>query len=365
MSLTKRIDDWFLGFNTRAVDPNKEKLQAGGKNKRNQGRGRKALKAGTGLANLKAAALKHPEVMVKIPKRISGASKGMKGVRNHIDYISRNGELPLETQDGETLTGKKEYNPLTEEWKKLNIPEESKYREALNVVLSMPAGTNPEAVKNAAREFAKDQFDGHQYVFALHTDQPHPHVHICVLMRDEFGQRMNPRKNDLFEWRVRFAEKMREQGVPCAATKRQHRGVTQKGKPSIPQHISSKGRHSYIYAAQAKEIVEALKTNTRPKHPFLKEAMQTRGFIASEYKLIARELYKLGLKTEAKMVSQLSKDVQEQDFTTRAQQVYDELSPNQQQQTKQEQEQNQQTTKPSNPTQATIPQQNNEPETER
>ena len=52
----------------------------------------------------------------------------------------------------------------------------------------------------------------------------HPHVHLCVLMRDTYGQRLNPRKNDLFEWRVRFAEKLREEGVECAATKRQHRG---------------------------------------------------------------------------------------------------------------------------------------------
>lgn len=325
MSLQKRIDDWFLGFKTRTVDPAKEKIQPT-KAQRN-GRGRKPLKVGTGLTNLKAAALKHPEVMVKIPKRVSGASKGMKGVRQHIDYISRNGELQLETQDGEVLKGKKEYNPLTEEWKKLNIPEESKYREALNVVLSMPEGTNPEAVKNAAREFAKEQFDGHQYVFALHTDQPHPHVHICVLMRDEYGQRMNPRKNDLFEWRVRFAEKMREQGVPCAATKRQHRGITRKGEPSIPKHMAGQGRNSYVYATQAKEIAEALKTSNRPKHPFLKEAMQTRGFIVSEYKLVARELYKLGLKTEAKIISNLAKNVAEQDFTTKAQQVYDQLKP--------------------------------------
>jgi hypothetical protein len=87
----------------------------------------------------------------------------------------------------------------------------------------MPAGTPPQAVKDAAREFAAEQFQGHQYAFALHTDSErpdepaHPHVHLCVLMRDEFGQRLNPRKNDLFEWRLRFAEKMREQGVPCAA----------------------------------------------------------------------------------------------------------------------------------------------------
>ena len=325
MSLQKRVDDWFLGFNTRSIDPKRESFNPVNPSNRNSHgrRGRKGLKAGSGLTNLKAAALKHPEVMVKIPKRISGASKGMHGVRNHLDYISRNGQLELESHDGETLKGKSDYLKMAEEWKKLGIPEEGKYREALNVVLSMPKGTNPETVKNAAREFAADQFEGHQYLFTLHTDQPHPHVHICVLMRDEFGKRMNPRKNDLFEWRVRFAEKMREQGVPCAATRRQHRGISRKGDPSIPRHINNQQRESFVYRQQAQELAEALKTSQRPKHPFLKETMQSRGFIVSEYKAISKELYKMGLKTEARIISQLSLEVSQQDFNTQMQQSYD------------------------------------------
>ncbi len=50
--------------------------------------------------------------MVKIPKRLSQNSKGMNGVRNHLDYVSRNGEVTLETQDGEKLNGKKAVNGL-------------------------------------------------------------------------------------------------------------------------------------------------------------------------------------------------------------------------------------------------------------
>ena len=322
MSLNKRVDDWFLGFNTRSIASKRESFKPVATSKKNS-RPRKGLKAGTGLTNLKAAALKHPEVMVKIPKRISDASKGMHGVCNHLDYISRNGALELESHDGEILNGKNAYMKMAHDWKKLGIPDDSKHREALNVVLSMPKGTNPEAVKNAAREFAAEQFEGHQYLFTLHTDQPHPHVHLCVLMRDEFGQRMNPRKNDLFEWRVRFAEKMREQGVACAATRRQHRGVTRKGDPSIPRHIHSQQRDSYVYRQQAKELAEALKNSQRPKHPFLQEAMQTRGFIASEYKSISKELSKMGLKTEAHIVSKLASEVRQADFNTHMQQAYD------------------------------------------
>ncbi|MDO1510219.1 MULTISPECIES: hypothetical protein [unclassified Neisseria] len=188
MPLNCNIDDWFLGYKTRTVKGRDTGLSfSNGCNKPI-----KPLKPGSGLANLQAA-LKHSEVMVKIPKRLSNHSKGMRRVRNHLDYVSCNGEITLETQDGEKLNGKKAINDLTRDRHKLNIPEERKYREAFNIILSMPGHIDPDAVLNAARKFAAKQFDGHQYAFGLHHEalcpgEPkHPHVHLCVLMRDEFG----------------------------------------------------------------------------------------------------------------------------------------------------------------------------------
>ncbi|MDO5654373.1 MAG: traS protein [Brachymonas sp.] len=325
MSLHNNIDDWFLGYKTRAVRAKNSGGLALGSGRRTAS----PLKPGSGLANLRAAALKHPEVMVKIPRRKSGSSNGMKGVRNHLDYISRNGKLTVETQDGEKINGKQGVNDMLKQWQRLRIPEESRHKEALNIVLSMPQGTPPQAVLDAAREFAREQFKGHQYAFALHTDSDnadepaHPHVHLCVLMRNEFGQRLNPRKNDLFEWRVRFAEKMREQGVPCAATKRQHRGITPKGEPSILRAMRQRGHAGEVHKAQAQALMAALADSERPKHPFLQEAMQTRGIITEEYGLIAKELYKMGHKTEARIISQLAQELKDAGFTTRAQQSYD------------------------------------------
>ena len=321
----KKIDDWFLGYKTRSV---KGKRDSGFNLGGNSHKSSKPLKPGSGLANLRAAALKHPEVMVKIPKRLSGNSKGMHGVRNHLDYVSRNGELPLETQSGEQLHGKRSVQEFVNDWQKLGIPEESKHREALNIVLSMPEGTPPDAVFNAARNFAAEQFAGHQYVFGLHhdshdPDEPkHPHVHLCVLMRDEYGQRLNPRKNDLFEWRVRFAEKLREEGVLCAATKRQHRGKTLKPENSFVRSIRSRGDLPDRYKQQAEELIEAVKNSDRPKHPFLREAMQTRGLVLEEYGKIAKELYKMGNKTEARIISKLAKEVAGESFDTQAQRQY-------------------------------------------
>lgn len=173
---------------------------------------RRPLQRGTGLKNIQSAALKKPEVMVKIPPR-KGGTNGLAAVRGHLDYISRNGQIDVENQDGFVFQGQKNIrNGVLDSWQALGVPEKSKRREAINLVLSMPPGTNPEAVRLAARVFAREQFDGHQYAFAQHLDEAHPHVHLCVMMKNELGQYMNPRKGELFEWRLRFAEKMREQG---------------------------------------------------------------------------------------------------------------------------------------------------------
>ncbi|MDD3759163.1 MAG: relaxase/mobilization nuclease domain-containing protein [Advenella sp.] len=311
MGLNYRVDNWFLGYE-RSIKPRKG------------GGGGHGFKSGTGLKNLKAAGLKKPEVMVKIPKR-TGNSSGMKGVKNHLDYISRNASLELENQDGHKISGTKDIKETLGDWRNFGIPENSEKREALNLVLSMPPGTDPQAVKDAAREFAKEQFKGHQYVFVLHTDEPHPHVHLAVSMRDELGKRMNPRKNDLFHWRVHFAEKMREQGVDCAATKRQHRGKVQKGEHSILRNMQKRGAVSEIQKSQVEELIIAIKENKRPLHPFLKEHLETKRMIGEEYRFLAKELYQAGLKTEARAISLLNREVMQADNKTRAQERFDDV----------------------------------------
>lgn len=182
--MNKSVVDWLLAYKTRA---DRTKDSGGFLLVRKKS---PSLRPGYGLANLRAAELKQSEVMVKITRRKSNASNGLKGMGNHLDYISRNDEVEVENQDGEKLNGKKALRNQTKDWQKLGIPENGKRCEALNIVLSMPAGTPPQAVKDAARKFAAEQFQVHQYAFALHTDSErpdestHPHVHLCVLIRD-------------------------------------------------------------------------------------------------------------------------------------------------------------------------------------
>jgi len=206
-------------------------------------------------AALKRTVRKVPEVMVKI----SGSSKSMSRIKAHFDYISRNGDVPLENEAGHTLQGKAALGELRDDWKLsadgATIPHEKGYRrEAFNIVLSMPPGTDREAVHQAAREFAKANFDGHMYVFAAHDDEKHPHVHLCVKAVGRDMVRLNPRKADLQAWRESFAEKLREHGVEANATPRAVRGKTRRAEKQAVLHIEKRGAASWTKAARAKAI---------------------------------------------------------------------------------------------------------------
>ncbi|MFC4595600.1 relaxase/mobilization nuclease domain-containing protein [Sphingobium tyrosinilyticum] len=55
--------------------------------------------------------------------------------------------------------------------------------------------------------------DNHDYLMALHTGTPWPHVHLTVEAEGLDGQRFDPRWEDLFKFREAFAEALRSRGV--------------------------------------------------------------------------------------------------------------------------------------------------------
>src|SRR5688572_11154869 len=82
------------------------------------------------------------------------------------------------------------------------------------VIFSMPAGTPPHKVLDAVRDFVREEFGTeHRYAMVLHTDDPHPHVHVVVKAVSEAGVRLNIRKETLRRWRQEFALQLRARGV--------------------------------------------------------------------------------------------------------------------------------------------------------
>jgi hypothetical protein len=100
------------------------------------------------------------------------------------------------------------------------------------VLFSMPAGTPPEKLLAAVRNFARQEFtDRHRYALALHTDEPHPHVHVVVrAMMTTDLERLNIRKGILRRWRRKFAGLLRAEGVAAKATPSAAREKIRPGK---------------------------------------------------------------------------------------------------------------------------------------
>jgi hypothetical protein len=165
-----------------------------------------------------------PQVMVKV----TGGGRGMKAIAAHFRYISKNGRLEIEDERGETMRGKESLRGLADDWRYGGrlIEDISDRREAFNIMLSMPRGTDAASVQWAAREFAKVELADHKYVMVLHDHQANPHVHISVRAESKHGKRLNPRKTDLHRWRETFAEKLRERGVEAEATRQATRGAS-------------------------------------------------------------------------------------------------------------------------------------------
>ena len=176
-----------------------------------------------------------PEVMVKV---LTKGGQDMKAVGRHLSYLSREGEVEIETDDGQRLSGPRVEQELLEDWD-LDIEQARRTRELRSrpgtarpklvhkVVLSMPAGTPADGLLRAARTFARETFGAkHRYAMVLHTDEPHPHVHMVVKAVSEEGVRLNIRKATLREWRRDFARQLRAQGISANATDRAVRGAT-------------------------------------------------------------------------------------------------------------------------------------------
>lgn len=264
--------------------------------------------AGIMRATLRRTAKRTPEVMVKITSgRIDQATgkrgvpcKDMRGIKAHMDYISRNGAVPLENERGNQIEDRDAVRELRDEWQyggAKAIPTDGGYRrEAFNIVLSMPPGTDRQAVKEAARDFAKANFAGHQYIFAAHDDEAHPHVHLCVKAVSRGLVRLNPRKADLQQWRESFAEKLREHGVEANATARAPRGRTHRPELQAVRHLDrafdagKRGAPSRARAGRQKAVLDEVAGVATYRHPAETKLVAQRQEVVNGYGQIAKAL---------------------------------------------------------------------------
>ena len=207
-------------------------------------------------AKLQRVAKKAPEVLVKI----SGTGKSLGQILAHMTYITRNGKQEAENERGEKVEGLDKVKKLFEKWGFDSSQTSTRQRaRTVNIVLSMPEGTDQIAMRNASRAFAQERFGGnHEYLMALHSDTKQPHVHLAVKAQGFDMTLLKRSKADLQEWRDVFAQKLRDHGVEAEATPRRARGVVRKPATQQMHHLAKTPKRSTVIKAKVDEALREL-----------------------------------------------------------------------------------------------------------
>lgn len=153
--------------------------------------------------------------------RILGAAVSEKSGRYFLEKFLRT-EKSITTSEGDPAKAgssvKERADGIWRAWSShIRIVEP---RNGFHVIFSARAGTDPEAMTRAVRDFLSEQVAGHRWITAHHAETGHVHVHAMITARDDVGKALRLTKPELYGWRERFAAKAREHGIAMVATRR-------------------------------------------------------------------------------------------------------------------------------------------------
>ena len=163
---------------------------------------------------------------------------GVEGATTQLAALTKAGALPAETDAGISLEEAADrhfakqpsnanrpkpenFNPALEiakTWRP--AMRSSSPRDFAHVILSAKPGTDKEAFMDAARATLAREFKGHEYVFVMHTNRRHIHVHAAVRLTSATGEKLHPGIQDFNRWRQTLAEEARERQIPMEAVRR-------------------------------------------------------------------------------------------------------------------------------------------------
>ena len=256
--------------------------------------------------------------MVKV---LSKDSNNLRSVARHLNYIGRYGRLAVETDDGEHVQGRHAGQRLLEGWD-LDLDQDRRDASLTagtgrasklvhKIMLSMPPGTPAKAVLEAARNFAREEFAlKHRYALVLHTDEPHPHIHLVVKAVSERGERLNIRKATLREWRREFARHMRDQGIEANATERAVRGQARAPKLDGIYRAALRGDSTHT-RERTQAVASELANGRLLAEPARLRLRETRGEIERGWRAIGDILLAQGQSELANQVRKFLEQMQQ------------------------------------------------------
>ena len=160
--------------------------------------------------------------------KISGNSKNLDSFKRHIEYITRDYELPLYDDEGNIYEGKDEIKEYIElynidgaipEYENTNKRER---REVLNFIFSMKEHhtTPKDKLMEAVIKSVKEKYPDNPACFSFHGDTDNPHIHCDLKIQDINGKRIDVKIADLHKLRQDYAKNLRDLGIEAYATRR-------------------------------------------------------------------------------------------------------------------------------------------------
>lgn len=238
------------------------------------------------------AARRVPQAVVKVASYVQGVARAGHLLR----YISRDGELELETESGEAISGVKEQRALVQDWARA-FDLRKKSRDVVHLVYSMPRGSDPQALKRTVRVLLARSFPNHQAVFGVHEDKGHPHAHVAVHMRGrEMGKKLRLNRPELYQLRETFAEAAREHGVEMAVSPRAARGITLRRPKLTVFHLRKRKEMVLSDRAMVLDSYEELRGRPAPQRPWEAAVKRRQELERAEYMESTKTLREAALK---------------------------------------------------------------------
>jgi hypothetical protein len=173
----------------------------------------------------------HQKVSKEVTFKITGAASTAKGIKNGVDYITREGELDAHFYDGNDTwldgSGKEHNRDIVSA-----LSEDNNYAlkdrkgepadHVKNMVFSPPPSVKvtKEDLLTVARKTMQHRYPKNACVLVYHDDkEKHPHVHVNVkLKREDCAKRIRLTKSELRELRTAFCKELNTLGYDVKAT---------------------------------------------------------------------------------------------------------------------------------------------------
>lgn len=209
--------------------------------------------------------------------KITGKSKNLDAFKRHIEYITRDYELPLYDDEGYKYEGKEAIKNYIDIYNADGaIPEYEHSRkkernEVMNFVFSMKehSTTPKDKLMEAVIKTIKDKYPDNPACFSFHGDTDNPHIHCDLRLESTFGDRIYFKHKDRDDLRRDYAKNLRDLGIEAYATRRwekydkdknidtvQDKNLTGAGEDKIKNHhyeVVEFGKAKYKFDENAKD----------------------------------------------------------------------------------------------------------------